>query len=384
MRVFSGVQPTGDLHLGNYLGAIKQFVEMQNKAECLFCVVDMHAITVKHDPKQLEEDSLLIAAAYIASGIDPMKATIFIQSEVTAHAELSWILSSVARMGWLERMTQFREKTGTVPPENLRDVLKRVKGHIDGSAVRQGIDPRSQMAIESLDVLTLYDALAGATSNVEKASVGLFTYPVLMAADILAYKSTHVPVGADQKQHLNLARDIAQKFNNDYAGKEFFPIPEAVHGSAPRIMSLQDGTRKMSKSDPDIRSRITFADTDDEIAKKIRRATADTLPFPSSEEEVLKPEIENLITIYTATTAVSRETVFREFGGQGYGTFKPALVDAVVALVSPVRDKMSHLMTDRTYLNQILDSGAQQADEIAAPVLAEAKKLIGFRSRRRG
>lgn len=378
-RAFSACQPTGDLHLGNYLGAIKQFVQMQDKAECLFCVVDMHAITVKHDPKQLEEDSLLVAATYIASGIDPTKATVFIQSEVSAHAELSWILSSVARMGWLERMTQFREKTGGVStPVDLKSVLKDVRRALELNEVTLF----DHMPVSAHQAQVLCDALS--TSDTERASVGLFTYPVLMAADILAYKSTHVPVGADQKQHLNLARDIAQKFNNDYAGGEFFPIPEAVHGSAPRIMSLQDGTRKMSKSDPDPRSKIGFTDTDDEIIKRVRRATADTLPFPSSEEEVIKPEIENLITIYSEATGKGRGAIFQEFGGQGYGIFKPALADAVVALVSPIRDEISRLMSDRDVLNKMLDSGAENASRIAEPVLAEAKKMIGFRSRRRG
>ena len=373
-RIFSGVQPTGDLHLGNYFGAIKQFVKLQTEpdTECLFCVVDLHAITVPHDPVALPEHSLQIAAAYIASGIDSTNHSIFIQSHVPAHAELAWILNSIARMGWLERMTQFREKTGTVPPADLRDVLTRIKSSLND-------DLKPEITVNTADLRALYDLVAGKASNAEKASVGLFTYPVLMAADILAYKSTHVPVGDDQKQHLNLARDIAQKFNNDYK-KDVFPIPQAVFSRAARIMSLQDGTRKMSKSDPDPKSRISFNDTDAEISAKIRRATADTQPFPSNADEITKPEIENLITIYSESTGSSREAIFNQFGGKGYGDFKPALAEVVIALVSPIRNEMNRLLTnDRTFLLSKLARGAASAQILSDTVLDEVKEIVGLR-----
>jgi tryptophanyl-tRNA synthetase len=352
-RIFSGVQPTGDLHLGNYLGAIRQFVTLQKQADCLFCIVDMHAITVKHDPTVLAEQSLQIAAAYLACGLNPVaqpkrqlvgnsdlftaqmeqlvtgvaRPIIFIQSQVPAHAEMAWILGSVARMGWLERMVQFKDKAG---------------------------------------------------ENKERASVGLFTYPVLMAADILTYGATHVPVGDDQKQHLNLARDIAEKFNHDYGSH--FPVPEAIHGANSRVMSLQDATKKMSKSDPDVRGRINFNDSDDVIRNKVRRATADTLPFPICDEEISKAEIENLISIYVAATGETRESVFQTFGGQGYGKFKPALADALIALVGPIRDKMNRLLSsDREYLIKVLDDGANDAEKISRDILDRTKDLIGFR-----
>lgn len=353
MRVLSGVQPTGDLHLGNYLGAIKQFVAMQNDADCYFCVVDLHAITVKHDPKLLARHTREIAAAYVACGIDTSKATIFAQSHVPAHAELAWLMNCIARMGWMERMVQFKDKAG---------------------------------------------------ENKERASVGLFTYPVLMAADILAYRATHVPVGDDQKQHLNLARDIAEKFNHEYpsiiqpgdprydpnehpqAGG-YFPVPEAIHSDrgAARIMSLQDGTKKMSKSDPDPASRINLSDSNDAISKKIRRATAYTLPFPASDEELVSIEpdlnaasVANLINIYVAVTGETREAVYERFGGQGYGVFKPALADALVALVEPIRTAMNNLLTDESYIRAILRSGADFANDEAGETVAQVKKLMGF------
>jgi tryptophanyl-tRNA synthetase len=376
--VFSGVQPTGQIHLGNYLGAIKQFVTIQDDATCFFCVVDMHAITVKHDSKKLAHDTRQTIATYLACGINPDKARVFAQSHVPAHTEIAWLLSSVARMGWLERMTQFREKTGTVPPDDFRDVLKRIKSNLKGSAVSYDTGADQQMTVGSTDLLKLYDMLAGATDNKEKASVGLFTYPVLMAADILGYKATHVPVGDDQKQHLNLARDIAQKFNNDYG--ELFPIPEAVRNAGgARIMSLQDASHKMSKSDPDPLSRVSLLDSDDTINKTIRRATADTLPFPSSEEEVSKPEINNLIGIFTEITDLDRESVFKEFGGRGYGTFKPALADALIKIISPIRSKIEGYMDgDQTELEVIMREGAEAAQFDTQATLNQMKVLMGF------
>lgn len=335
MRIFSGVQPTGDLHLGNYLGALRQFEKMQAE-ESFFCIVDLHAITVKHDPALLAKQTREIAAAYIAAGIDPYHSTIFVQSQVPAHAELAWLLNCVARMGWMERMVQFKDKAG---------------------------------------------------ENKERASVGLFTYPILMAADILAYRATHVPVGDDQKQHLNLARDIAEKFNHDYK-TDFFPIPEAVHAKAgaARIMSLQNGGNKMSKSDPDPFSRINMSDTNDVIAKKIRRATAHTAMFPTSDEELagLQPElnansVSALIELYMAVTGYSRDHVYATFGGKGYGVFKPELADAVIQTVEPIRTAMHNLLvSDPHHLDSILARGAAVANGHAAKNAKEARRLMGF------
>jgi len=355
-RIFSGVQPTGDLHLGNYLGAIRQFVEMQNEAECLFCVVDMHAITVKHDPTLLAQHTREIAAAYLACGVDTTrhgaKSIIFAQSTVPAHAELAWMLNCVARMGWMERMVQFKDKAG---------------------------------------------------ENKERASVGLFTYPILMAADILAYRATHVPVGDDQKQHLNLARDIAEKFNHDYKSliqhgdprydfnvspqkAGYFPVPEAVHDAqGSRVMSLQDGRVKMSKSDSDPNSRINLSDTNDQIAKKIRKATAHTLHFPTYMDELnaIEPKlnrasVENLLNLYAALTNKSRGEVFDEFGGRGYGTFKPALTEAVVGTVEPIRTTMMNLLQNPDHIREQLRDGADHANDMASKTVDQVKKLMGF------
>ena len=323
MRVFSACQPSGSLHIGNLLGAINQFVATQDIAECFFCVADMHATTVKHDPAKLRQSTKGVIATYIAAGIDPNKSTIFAQSQVPEHAELAWILNCVARIGWLERMVQFKDKVG---------------------------------------------------ENKERSSVGLFTYPVLMAADILAYKATHVPVGSDQLQHLNLVVDIAQKFNREYG--ETFPYPEPIHSTSPRIMSLQDASNKMSKSDPNPAGCLMLTDSNDTIAKKCRRATADILPFPTCDEEILKPEIENLVRIYMALANVSRETVFAEFGGKGYGIFKPALAEVAISVIHPIRDRVEHLMQED--LVSIIKDGGEQARAIAVPIVREAKEKFGY------
>jgi tryptophanyl-tRNA synthetase len=328
-RIFSGVQPTGHLHLGNYLGAIREFTRLQYTNECFFCVVDMHAITVKQEPEDLNMHTLEIAASYLACGIDPMKATIFVQSHVPAHAEMAWLLNCVARMGWLERMVQFKDKAG---------------------------------------------------KDKERASVGLFTYPILMAADILTYKATHVPVGDDQKQHLNLTRDIAEKFNHEYMAG-YFPVPEAMHGNNSRVMSLQDAAKKMSKSDEDDKSRINLNDSNDEIIKKIRKATATTEPFPTSEEGILTPEIENLIGIYQGVSDLSREDIFAKFGGQGYGVFKPALADALIAVVEPIRTRFEEYVENPdgvSYLREVITVGAERANAIAAQTVLEVRDLMGF------
>ncbi|HAC59890.1 tryptophan--tRNA ligase [Parvibaculum sp.] len=328
-RVFSGVQPTGNLHLGNYLGAIRNFVGLQETHECIYCVVDMHAITVWQDPKELAANTREVAAAYIASGIDPERHIVFNQSKVSAHAELAWILNCVVRIGWLNRMTQFKDKAG---------------------------------------------------KDREKASVGLYTYPVLMAADILAYRATHVPVGEDQKQHLELARDTAQKFNNDFDAPDFFPQPEPlIMGEATRVMSLRDGTKKMSKSDPSDLSRITMRDSADDIAKKIRKAQTDPDPLPEDVKGLEgRPGADNLVGIYAALSDKTKAQVLAEFSGAQFSVFKPALADLAVEKLSPITNEMKRLMDDRAYIDTILEKGAERARAIADPVLARVREIVGF------
>ena len=331
-RVFSGVQPTGNLHLGNYLGAIRHFVGLQDTHECVYCVVDMHAITIWQDPKELARNTREVAAAYIAAGVDAEKQIIFNQSKVSTHAELAWILNCVARIGWLNRMTQFKEKAG---------------------------------------------------KNRENASVGLYDYPVLMAADILTYRATHVPVGDDQKQHLELARDVAQKFNNDFAdhgGADFFPLPEPlIMGPATRIMSLRDGTSKMSKSDPSAMSRITLTDTADDIAKKIRKAKTDPEPLPSELEGLKeRAEAHNLVGIYASLSGQTKEDVLAMYGGAEFSKFKPALADLAIEKLTPITSEMARLMDDPAYIDSVLQNGADRAAAIARPVLAKVKEIVGF------
>lgn len=337
-RVFSGVQPTGNLHLGNYLGAITKFVALQESHQCLYCVVDMHAITIWQDPAELRGNIREVTAAFIAAGIDPKKHIVFNQSQVSGHAELAWVFNCVARMGWLNRMTQFKEKAG---------------------------------------------------KHKENASVGLFTYPNLMAADILLYHATHVPVGEDQKQHLELSRDIAQKFNVDFgdaiktAGIEdglFFPQPEPlIQGPATRVMSLRDGSKKMSKSDPSDMSRITMTDDKDAIAKKIRKAKTDPEPLPNELDGLSeRPEAANLVGIYAALKGVSKEEVLSEFGGAQFSSFKPALADLAVDKVSPIGDEMRRILADPAEIDNILRDGANRAREIAEPIMAKTKEIIGF------
>ncbi len=336
-RVFSGVQPSGSLHLGNYLGAIKRFVELQERYDCIYCVVDLHAITVWQDPSELPHATREVTAAYIASGIDPQKHIIFNQSQVAEHAELAWVFNCVARMGWLNRMTQFKEKAG---------------------------------------------------KDRENVSVGLYVYPSLMAADILVYRATHVPVGDDQKQHLELSRDIAQKFNNDFAasihahgfGEAFFPLPEPIiQGPATRVMSLRDGSRKMSKSEPSDYSRINLTDDADAIAQKIRKAKTDPEPLPSEEKALAaRPEAENLVGIYAALKGVSRAEVLNEFGGAQFSTFKIALVDLAVATLSPIAGEMKRLMQDPVYIDHVLAQGSERAQVLAAETMKAVKDIVGF------
>ncbi len=327
--VLSGVQPTGNLHLGNYLGAIKNFATMQNENECLFCVVDLHAITVFQDPNELRNNTYEVTATYLASGIDPVKSTIFNQSQVSGHAELAWILNCICRMGWLNRMTQFKEKSG---------------------------------------------------KNSENVSSGLFTYPTLMAADILLYKATHVPVGSDQKQHLELTRDIAQKFNNDYKSPNFFPLPDPyIEKEISRVMSLRDGTSKMSKSDVSDYSRINLKDDKDTIVKKIKKSkTADT-PMPCSQEKVTEmPEVNNLLNIFSGVTSFSKQELISKYEGQNFSNFKNDLSDALVEKISPIGDEIKKLMKDKGYLNQIMQVGTEKARNKSELVLKDIYDIVGF------
>jgi len=336
-RVFSGVQPTGNLHLGNYLGAIKRFVTMQETHDCIYCVVDMHAITVWQDPKDLHRQIREVTAAFLAAGIDPKRHIVFNQSQVPQHAELAWVFNCVARLGWLNRMTQFKEKAG---------------------------------------------------KDRENASVGLYAYPNLMAADILVYRATHVPVGEDQKQHLELTRDIAQKFNNDFSesiaehgfGDAFFPLTEPlIAGPATRVMSLRDGSKKMSKSDPSDYSRINLTDDADTIAQKIRKAKTDPEPLPDEVEGLKsRPEADNLVAIYAALTDSTPEDVLRQHGGSQFSAFKAALVDVSVAKLAPIAGEMRRLMADPGHIDAILADGSARAQAIAAETMAAVKDIVGF------
>ena len=340
-RVFSGVQPTGNLHLGNYLGAIKKFVALQEQFDCIYCVVDLHAITVPIDvwggPEGLRSTTREVTAAFIASGIDPKKHIVFNQSQVAEHAELAWVFNCVARLGWLNRMTQFKEKAG---------------------------------------------------KDRENASIGLYDYPVLMAADILAYRATHVPVGEDQKQHLELTRDIAQKFNNDFSesirargfGDAFFPLTEPViQGPATRVMSLRDGTKKMSKSDPSDHSRINLTDDADTIAQKIRRAKTDPEPLPQDEAALeARPEADNLVGIYAALADITKAEVLKQHGGAQFSVFKPALAELAVAKLAPIAAEMKRLVQDPAHIDSVLAEGAGRARVIAAETIKAVKDIVGF------
>ncbi|HHY01934.1 MAG TPA: tryptophan--tRNA ligase [Paracoccus sp.] len=328
MRIFSGIQPSGGLTLGNYLGALRRFAEKQGEVETVYCLVDLHAITVWQEPERLRQQTREAAAAFMAAGIDPAQSVLFVQSHVPAHAELAWLLSCVARLGWMNRMTQFKDKAG---------------------------------------------------KNAEAASLGLYAYPALMAADILAYHATHVPVGDDQKQHIELTRDIAAKFNHDY-GVDFFPMPEPViEGAATRVMSLRDGTKKMSKSDPSDASRINLTDDADTIAQKIRKARTDADPLPATMEGLKdRPEARNLVNIFAALSDKAPDTVLARFEGQGFGAFKPALADLAVSVLAPITGRMNELMADPAEIDRILRAGAVRADAIAAPVVAEAREIMGM------
>mgnify|MGYP000044081168 FL=1 len=330
-KIFSGVQPTGNLHLGNYLGAIKNFVKLQNEKEneCIFCVVDLHAITVKQDPKELKKNIRETAATFIASGIDPSKSIIFNQSMVSAHSEAAWILSCVSRIGWLNRMTQFKEKAG---------------------------------------------------KDKEKASIGLYSYPVLMAADILLYDATHVPVGDDQKQHLELCRDIAQKFNNDFNTIEFLKAPEPlIQKEFSRIMSLKDGLKKMSKSDPSDLSRINLTDNSDEILNKIKKAKTDPLPLPSDIKDLNeRPEAENLLGIYSSLKNQNLEKSIIEFKGKNFSEFKEKLSETLIETIDPISREIKKLLNDENYLDKTLLEGSVKANKIASKKIKEIKDLIGF------
>jgi tryptophanyl-tRNA synthetase len=335
--VFSGVQPSGNLHLGNYLGAITKFVALQESYDCIYCVVDLHAITVWQEPKELTEAIRDVTAAFIASGIDPKRHVVFNQSQVAEHAELAWVFNCVARLGWLNRMTQFKEKAG---------------------------------------------------KDRENASVGLYAYPTLMAADILVYRATLVPVGEDQKQHLELARDVAQKFNNDYAesirshgfGDAFFPLPEPlIQGPATRVMSLRDGKSKMSKSDASDQSRINLTDDAAAIAHKIRRAKTDPDPLPHEEKALAsRPEADNLVGIYAACAGITKADVLKAFGGAQFSTFKPALSELLVSKLSPITAEMRRLKADKGYIDSVLADGSMRAQALAAETMKAVKDIVGF------
>ena len=330
-KIFSGVQPTGNLHLGNYLGAIKNFVSLSNdnENECIFCVVDLHAITVTQDPAILRENIRETVATFIASGIDPNKSIIFNQSQVVAHAEAAWILSCTAKMGWLNRMTQFKEKAG---------------------------------------------------KDKEKASVGLYSYPILMAADILLYDSTHVPVGNDQKQHLELCRDIAQKFNNDFKVDDFFKIPEPlIQKEFSRIMSLKDGSKKMSKSDLSDLSRINLTDEKDEILNKIKKAKTDSLPIPTNIKELIdRPEARNLIGIYSSLASMTFEDAIQNFSGKNFSELKEILSQILIDNLSPISNEIKKLLKEKSYLDKILKDGCQKADNIASKKIKKIHDIVGF------
>jgi tryptophanyl-tRNA synthetase len=327
-RIFSGIQPTGNLHLGNYLGAVRNWVRLQRDFECLFCLVDLHAITQWQDPGELRAHTREVAAAMLAAGIDSARHIVFVQSQNPDHAQLAWIFNCVARIGWLNRMTQFKEKAG---------------------------------------------------KDRENASVGLYAYPNLMAADILLYRATHVPVGEDQKQHLELARDIAQKFNNDF-GVDFFPLPEPqIFGSATRVMSLRDGTRKMSKSDESDYSRITLTDDADAIALKIRKAKSDPLALPDSEAGLVgRPEAANLLGIWAALSDQSRDVALARFAGQSFSHFKRELTDLAVAVLAPITTAMIRTLADPAQIDAILSEGARRARHLSAPIMAELQDIVGF------
>lgn len=329
-RIFSGVQPTGNLHLGNYLGALKKFADLQAEGlDCIYCVVDLHAITMPVEKGALISQTRQIAAAFMAAGVDPAKSIVFPQSAVLAHTELAWIFNCVSRMGWVERMTQFKDKAG---------------------------------------------------KDSERASVGLFTYPVLQAADILAYKATHVPVGEDQKQHLELSRDIADRFNREYGAPGFFPLPEPmIKGPGARIMSLKDGTKKMSKSDPSDLSRINMIDDADTISKKIRKATTDSGVIPETVKELEgRPEVENLVGIFSALSGRTVESILAEYAGQGFGVFKPALADVTVAHMAPISEKYREYIADPAEIDHVLADGSARANAVAAPIMDEVRRIVGF------
>jgi tryptophanyl-tRNA synthetase len=330
-KIFSGVQPTGNLHLGNYLGAIKNFVDLSNESEneCVFCVVDLHAITVNQDPKKLRENIRETVATFVASGLDPKKSVIFNQSQVSAHSEAAWILSCVARMGWLNRMTQFKEKAG---------------------------------------------------KDKEKASVGLYSYPILMAADILLYDTTHVPVGDDQKQHLELCRDIAQKFNNDFQVEDFFKVPEPlIQKEFSRIMSLKDGTKKMSKSELSDLSRINLTDDQDQIINKVKKAKTDSLPLPATIIELEKrPEAKNLMGIYSSLTNSNLEKSILEFSGKNFSEFKESLSQVLVEKIIPISKEIKKLLNEKKYLDTILLEGFEKAGKIASKKVKKIHDIVGF------
>ncbi len=380
-RILSGVQPTGNLHLGNYLGAIRNWVALQDSHECLFMLADLHAITVPQDPDKLRTSVRETAAAYIACGVNPDKSAIFHQSAVSAHAELGWILSCHTPLGWLNRMTQFKEKANSIEESELEKVLKLLKYFIANPDVNA-----SQKEMDINIASELVKKMLEGGKNKEKANLGLYSYPVLMASDILVYKATHVPVGHDQKQHLELCRDIAGAFNRAYNPSYnvtenkggFFPLPEPViMGEGTRVMSLKDGSKKMSKSDESDLSRINLTDDSDAIAKKFKKSTSDSFPTVGENNET-RPEANNLVNIYAALKGVTRAQALAEVGGLQFGAFKGALTDVAVEKLSPITKTMRELVASPDYIDQVLAKGVAKAQAIAGVTLKEAKNLIGF------
>ena len=409
-RIFSGIQPTGNLHLGNYLGAIQNWVKLQNDYECLFCIVDLHAITVPQDPVALRSSIRQTAAAYIASGIDPKKSIIFQQSQVSGHSELGWLLSCLTPLGWLNRMTQFKEKTSQSKEgierlikeakklvKSIEDLQKRLENELQQKYAASRAPLEVLVSYESLELSeeivrndhqllelnasilksTLVEVSEDIGSN-SKACLGLYAYPVLMAADILLYHATHVPVGEDQKQHLELARDIAGAFNRQY-NTEYFKLPEPqILGEATRVMSLRDGTKKMSKSDPSDFSRIHLNDDDDSIRSKIQKAKSDMLDGVTYDPEK-RPEASNLLTIMAAIQSKPRKDIELQYVNSNFSSFKRDLADALIGHISPIRNEMAKLLNDRAYLDALLKESAGKAEAIAKKNLDKIQELIGLR-----
>jgi tryptophanyl-tRNA synthetase len=379
-RILSGMQPTGNLHLGNYLGALKNWVKLQAAAECYYCIVDLHAITVPQDPQKLKNAARETAAAYIASGVDPVKSAVFAQSAVPAHAELAWIFATLTPLGVLNRMTQFKDKTSKMAPvlrAAAEEFVTEITARLDKNEIHESEVKSYRRMVEEWSKKLKKDDERN--SIPPEANLGLYSYPVLMAADILIYKATHVPVGEDQKQHLELTRDIAIKFNNAY-GVEYFPLPEPqILGEATRVMSLRDGTKKMSKSDESDYSRINLTDDADAIALKFKKAKSDGDPLPDNVADLeRRPEADNLVTIYASLSDSTRVAVLKDFAGSQFSKFKPALADLAIAKLAPITTKMRELMAHPDEIDKTLIRGAEHANALTQKHMREIKEIVGL------